>query len=445
MYYISVKRKDDIMASRNNHIGTVKGKNNPTKQRANTQVKGGTAVIPAGKNSINRTVKDNNIKGAVKNKVKEKRKPLAAIDIPFFVVVIILISFGLIMMFSASYAKAYTEYGGDSFAYIRKQIVFAVIGIVGMLIISFIDYHVLQNKKLVFLLLGVSLLMMLYCHFFGTIVNGARRWIYIGSQGFQPSEIMKFAMITFFSFIIAKNYDKMKKLTYGVAPFVTLLGIIAFFMMNQPHLSGTIIMMMVGFVMMFVGGTRGKHLFIMTISGVVGLIGVVIYLITQKGASYFENRINGFFNPMRDIKGDTYQTYQSLVTIGSGGLFGLGLGNSRQKYFYLPEAQNDFVFSVVCEELGFIGAMIIILLFVLFIFRGFYIASMSPDKFGMMLCVGLTAQIGIQALLNIAVVTNTIPNTGISLPFFSYGGTALIMQLLQMGVILNISRYAALE
>ncbi|NMB30632.1 MAG: FtsW/RodA/SpoVE family cell cycle protein, partial [Clostridiales bacterium] len=248
-----------------------------------------------------------------------------------------------------------------------------------------------------------------------------------------------------FSYIISVNYTKLNKFSYGIVPFMAVLGTVAGLMMVQPHLSGTIIICSIGIIMMFVGGSNIKHLMGIGVVGIIGLVVAVIVLIQVAGIGYFQVRIEGFLDPMSDVKDATFQTYQSLVTIGSGGIFGLGLGNSMQKFRYLPESHNDFVFSIVCEELGFIGAMLIIILFSLFIFRGFYIASKSPDKFGMMLAVGLTVQIGLQALLNIAVVTNSIPNTGVSLPFFSYGGTALMMQLFQMGIMLNISRHAALD
>ena len=365
-------------------------------------------------------------------------------DLPFFIIVIVLMTIGLVMMFSASYAWGYYE-NDDSFVYIRKQLLFAGVGIVGMLIASCVDYHFYRKKWIVFglFLSALGLLGIVAVQALGS--DKAVRWIYIGSFQFQPSELMKFAIVLLFAYIISVNYDKMNKFSYGIVPFALVLGVVAGLMMLEPHLSGTILIGCIGIIMMFVGGTNIKHLLAIGAVGVAGLIGVVLYLMESQGIGYFQTRIDGFLNPMSDPSDGTWQTMQSLITIGSGGLFGLGLGQSRQKYLYLPESQNDFVFAIVCEELGFVGAMVVILLFVLLIFRGFYIASKSTDKFGMMLVVGLTVQIGMQALLNIAVVTNSIPNTGISLPFFSYGGTALTMQLLQMGVILNVSRQAAIE
>ena len=196
---------------------------------------------------------------------------------------------------------------------------------------------------------------------------------------------------------------------------------------------------------MFVGGVRWKHIGILGVIGVIGIVALVLVKIKSDGFTYFETRFQSWLDPFSDEKGGTWQTTQSLIAIGSGGLFGLGLGGSRQKFMYLPESQNDFVFSIVCEELGFIGAVTVILLFALLVIRGLHIASKSRDKFGMLIALGITVQIGVQAFLNIAVVSNLIPNTGISLPFFSYGGTALVMQLAEMGIVLNVSRQASMD
>lgn len=280
----------------------------------------------------------------------------------------------------------------------------------------------------------------------GVTEGGATRWIVIGPINFQPSELMKFSIIILFSYLIVKNYNKMQKFSVGILPFGILLGIVVVLLMLQPHLSCTILICAIGVCLMFVGGVRWKHIFILCLLGV-GALALIVYMKTQgeDGFTYFQTRFQSWLDPFSDEKGGTWQTCQSLVAIGSGGLFGLGLGGSRQKFMYLPESQNDFVFSIVCEELGFIGAVTIILLFVLLIIRGFYIASKAKDRFGMLITIGITVQIGIQAFLNIAVVSNLIPNTGISLPFFSYGGTALIMQLAEMGIILNVSRQSSIE
>ena len=378
---------------------------------------------------------------------KAPRKPLkfrwGSMDLEFFIIIMCLMTFGLVMMFSASYSWGY--YAGDSLVYIRKQLFFTALGIFGMLGISMCDYHFLRKRWVTFGIFGVAFLLLILVLIIGTTINGAQRWLYIGPVIFKPSEVMKFAMIVLFSFIISANYKKMKEFQFGIVPFVVVMGVIALLMLMQPHLSGTVIMCAIGAAMMFVGGAKKKHLLLLALVGVIALAVVVLILIQAKGMSYFVTRFESWLDPNSDPQGDTYQTRQSLITIGSGGLFGLGLGNSRQKFRYFPESHNDFVFSIVCEELGFVGAMVVIILFVLFIMRGFKIATTAKDKFGMMLATGITIQIGLQALLNIAVVTNSIPNTGISLPFFSYGGTALVMQLCEMGIMLNISKQGTVE
>lgn len=371
-------------------------------------------------------------------KVKDRVKKVGSMDITFFVLVMVLLTFGLIMLFSASYAYAFYRYKGDSFHFIKRQALFAVVGVVGMLVISKIDYHLL--RKFVFWVFGIAYALLIVVLFMPPI-NNAHRWISLKVVTFQPSEIMKFAIILLFAHLISVNYKRMGTFAYGVLPFLFFLGIVAVVMLLEPHLSGTVLIMAIGLIMMFVGGTKYRYFALALAMVVLGVIAIVMI----KGIDYVQVRLAGWLDPFHDTQDDTYQTVQSLLAIGSGGLWGLGLGQSRQKFLYLPEPANDFIFSVVCEELGFIGATIIILLFVMFVYRGFVIASKAPDKFGTMLVVGLTVQIGIQAMLNIAVVSNTIPNTGISLPFFSYGGTALLFQLFQMGIILNVSRQCAIE
>lgn len=371
------------------------------------------------------------------------------IDYPFLLIVMILLVMGIIMMFSAGYAWAIREEGGDGTAYVRSQMTMAGIGLVGMFFASFFDYHWFRKPIIAygFYLMCVVLLLMCRVGPFKDPHHDSYRWVkFPGLPSFQPSELMKLAVIMLFAYLISVNYSKMKYFNYGIVPFLGFLGVVVALMMIQPHLSGTIIICSIGIIMMFVGGSRVKHLIILGLLGVAALAAALFILIEVKDFSYFEKRIMSWTDPFGAEASDaTWQTKNSLIAIGSGGLFGLGLGNSRQKFLYLPEAKNDFVFAVVCEELGFIGALMVIFLFLLFICRGMYIASKAPDKYGMMLAVGLTVQIGLQALLNIAVVTNTIPNTGVSLPFFSYGGTALIMQLVQMGIILNISRQSIIE
>ncbi|MBD5114016.1 MAG: putative lipid II flippase FtsW [Ruminococcaceae bacterium] len=378
-----------------------------------------------------------------KSRLKKTVWVRSGFDYPLFTIVLILLAFGLIMMFSASYAVAYAE-EGDSLFYLKKQAVFAVIGLIAMFGAANVDYHFFARKITVILLSGVSLALMAAVKIAGTTGNGAERWLRIGEITFQPSEILKFAVIVVFAYMIETRYKHLKDFKTGYIPFMVVLGVSCFVLMIQPHLSATVIVFAIGFSMMFVGGLNSKYL-VITIAVGIPLVVLGVMALKAMGYDYFDARILSFLDPEAEIRGDTFQTYQSLVTIGSGGLFGLGFGNSRQKYSYLPESQNDFIFPIICEELGFVGAALVILLFVIMIWRGFYICTKARDKFGMMLAFGITFQMGLQALLNIAVVTNAVPNTGIALPFFSYGGTALVMQLGEMGILLNVSRKAALK
>ena len=365
-------------------------------------------------------------------------------DLPFLVIVLILLVFGIIMMFSAGYAWAIHEEGGDGTSYVRHQTLMALVGLGCMIFVTCVDYHFYRKLWVVLgSFAGAIATCLLLFTPLGRVHNGAKRWLWVGFTEVQPSEVMKLAIIILFAYLISVNYNRMKPFKYGIVPFFIALAVVIGLLMLQPHLSCTILICVIGIIMIYVGGADFKKLLLIAGIGAIALVGIVIALIELKGVGYFQTRIEIWLDPFSDPTGDSWQTQNSLIAIGSGGLFGLGLGNSRQKFLYLPESKNDFVFAVVCEELGFIGAMMVIILFALFIFRGFYIASKAPDKFGMMLVVGVTIQIGLQAILNIAVVTNSIPNTGISLPFFSYGGTALIMQLAEMGIILNVSRQSA--
>lgn len=364
--------------------------------------------------------------------------------------IIALLVIGLLMMFSASYPAAIND-GMSGTYYAVRQLAFAAAGLIAMGILSIVNYHIFEKLWIsgTAFVIAVGMLIAVLIPGIGVNRNGATRWIGLGNSGFQfqPSEMMKIAIVLFFSMLIVRNGHRMTSFLYGIVPYLLMLGIVAGLMMMEPHLSGTLIIAVIALTLIFVGGARPLHFGILIAIGAVGLTAVVLYLMYSKGIGYFQNRILSWLDPFNEqyMQDETWQTCQSLIAIGSGGMFGLGLGSSRQKYQYLPEAQNDFVFAVLCEEFGFVGAVTVILLFCLLIFRGFYIAAKAKDKFGMLVAVGFTMHIGLQALLNIAVVSNAIPNTGISLPFFSYGGTALMMQLAEMGVLLNISRQARLD
>ena len=375
---------------------------------------------------------------AAKEHIFEPKKKRGKIDVTFLVLVLILLTFGLVMLFSASYAYAFYN-KGNSFYYIERQLFFAVMGVVAMLAVSQVNYKILQKYSL---LLFAGTLCLLVIVLFMRDKDGFARWIYIGDiLSFQPSEVAKFAIIVLFSHFAATNADKMGTFKYGVMPFALCLGVVVLLVIAERHLSGTIIIGALGIAMMWFGGTKLKYFGMLLAAGAAA---VAVILIVPTFMQYATARVTTWLDPYVDAQGDGYQTIQSLIAIGSGGLWGTGLGNSRQKYLYIPEPQNDFIFAVVCEELGFIGAAIVVILFALLVWRGFVIAMRCPDKFGSLLAAGCVMHVGMQVLLNIAVVTNTRPHTGISLPLFSYGGTALLMTLGEMGVVLSVSKKSAL-
>ncbi|MBR0183990.1 MAG: cell division protein FtsW [Clostridia bacterium] len=359
---------------------------------------------------------------------------------PFLILVLLLVTIGLVMMFSASYPNAFYLHKGDSFFFIRNQAIFAVMGLALMLFVSKLNYQSLKILHLPILITSFVLLLLVLAM---PPINGVRRWIQLGPIGFQPSEITKFAIILSFATLIDKNFEKMGTFRYGILPFLIIFLPSAALLAMEPHISCTVIVILLAAIMLFIGGIKLRW-FAYVLAPMMGFLGYLV-LFTNK-LTYANSRIAGWLNPFDSASGvDTWQTRQGLYAIGSGGIFGLGLGNSRQKYLYIPEPQNDFIFAVVCEELGFIGAVIILILFATLIWRGIVISIRAKDRFGTLLGLGLTMQVGMQMILNIAVVTNTIPNTGISLPFFSYGGTSLLMLLVQMGIILSISRGSNIE
>ena len=387
---------------------------------------------------------------APKKRVKRKEPGLriydGPIDMVFFSIVIVLLAFGIIMMFSASYVAGLSLNEPDGYHYVRTQAIAALIGILVMLVISFADYHILMNSRIVILGFTVAFVMMLLCFApepLGHSEAGAARWINIGSQSFQPSELMKAVLIVFLSYVIVKNPHNIGSFKKGVVPIILILGAVCGVMVLQRHISGLLIMAVLGLCVIFVGGMPWKRFMqLCAILLALAILMAMAYSAAKGGGlSYITDRITGMSQAEEgEITAESWQTAQSLIAIGSGGWFGLGFGESRQKYAWLPESQNDFIFPIIVEELGYIGGIAVIFLFGLFVYRGFYIAKKAPDKFGMLITAGITFQIGVQAFLNIGVACNAFPNTGISLPFFSYGGTALLMQLAEMGVVLAVSR-----
>ena len=358
----------------------------------------------------------------------------ANIDVTFLVILMILLAVGLTMLYSASYAQSEYDTGYTvSTRYLQKQAVCAVIGLTAMLFLSRIppDFWL----RFAWPLYGISIVLLLSVLLFGQSVNGARRWINIAGIQFQPSEIAKFTMIVLFARLTKGFGRDAKKFRYGVLGFGgALLGILVPLALEK-HLSAIMLMGLVAVVMMFVAGTDPKWL----LAGAGAAAVFVVVYITLMG--YAGDRVTAWLHPEQD-PGDTgYQILQSLYAIGSGGLFGRGFGKSRQKYLYLPFQYNDYIFAIICEELGLLGAVLIVMLFGALILRGYWIALRAPDRFYTVLCAGLITLIAVQTVLNLAVVTNLLPSTGIALPFFSYGGTALAVNLGEMGVVLSISRY----
>ena len=358
------------------------------------------------------------------------------IDYTLLITVLLLLSMGLIMVLSASSPTALSE-GRSSYAYFIRQALFAGIGIVAMIIISKIDYRI--YKKFYLLAYIASVILLVAVMAIGKETNGAKRWIYITkSLSFQPSEFVKLFMIIFFATILTKNKDNLKDFFNGWVKHLIMLVPIIGLLIFEPHLSASIVIIGICMIMMFLAGCK---LWQIIVPGVV--IGIPVFLIgifkIQKFAHALK-RITTFMNPWEDKLGAGWQVTQSLYAIGSGGIFGLGLGQSKQKYLYLPEPQNDFIFSVMAEELGFVGCVFVIILFAILIWRGILTAMKAPDMFGSLLAVGITSLIGIQTIINIAVVTSSMPATGMPLPFFSYGGTALFILLCEVGILLNVSR-----
>ena len=371
----------------------------------------------------------------VRAALSQKLASQPPMDLPFLLLILTLVAFGLVMLGSASWAVGLYR-RGDAYAYLRPQLLFAAVGLAALWAASRVDYHIYH--RLAWPLLGLSLVLLTVVLFMPEY-NGCKRWIVLPGLGtLQPSEIAKFSVVLVFSHIIALNQSRMDQFRVGVLPFVAILGVVAVLMLLEPHLSGTLLILAIGAVLMFVGGT-GLRWFGLAGAGALTALSLALVLLPDL-VPYAADRLSSWLDPFADPLGDGHQTIQSLYAIGSGGATGLGLGNSRQKHLYVPEPQNDFIFSILCEELGFVGAALVLVLFFLLLWRGLVIAVRAPDKFGALLAVGFVVQVCLQAVLNIAVVTNTIPNTGISLPFFSSGGTSLMMLLGEMGIVLSVSR-----
>lgn len=447
-------------------------------------------------------VNQNEIKNRRVNKrALPKRKMIVqkvgGVDRPFLICIILLLCMGTVMVFSSSYPYAKENFG-DSYRFAKMQILFAIAGVFVMTVVAkFVDYHLIRRFSKV--IMGVGIVLLILVLIMGNDAKGAVRWLQVGPISVQPSEIMKFAVVLFFadyadryaakisrpdrlyenrisiiltlafvgiglvSFILIPNrivgavllflsfafaifvVSKMKVkeelpgIYYGIFPYIGVLGVVGFLLYLQPHLSGLVIIAAIIFCMMVIGGTKIRYL----MTGiVVGVLGVVVLALSM---SHSSSRLEVWRNPFDHLLEGGWQPAQSLYAIGSGGIVGVGFGNSHQKHLYLPEPQNDYIFSIWCEEMGFIGALFLICVFIFFIYRGIVIGLRAPDRFSSMLVIGIIMHVGLQVILNIAVVTNTLPSTGISLPFFSYGGSSLIILLAEMGVVLSVSRMSQIE
>ena len=365
-----------------------------------------------------------------------------SVDFTLVITVLLLLSLGLVMVLSASSPTALQKYDKSYYFFIR-QLIFAVLGIFGMYFVSKIDYRIYQKfYKHAWILSAILLVLVLVI---GTDSHGAKRWIDLGFTTFQPSELVKFFMIIFYGGILVKDRDELGKFWKGLVKHVLFLAPIIGLLLLEPHVSTSMVIIITCCIMMIMAGCKFWQFLMSGVIAVggIGSIATVLYATSdafKKQFQYIVTRFITFTDPWQDATGDGWQIIQSLYAIGSGGLFGAGLGESKQKYLYLSEPHNDFIFSVLAEELGFVGCILVFVLFAVFIWRGVLIAMKAPDMFGSLVAIGITSLVGVQVIINVAVVTSSMPVTGMQLPFFSYGGTALFILLCEVGVLLSISR-----
>ena len=360
----------------------------------------------------------------------KKRPP----DFVLFLTVLMLLSVGLVMVFSASEYVTMVRYG-DSFYFFKRQLLWALFGLAGMIFTMNFDYFKLKRWIGPIVGLGFVLMIMVLLPGIGMEVNGSRRWINLGFMAFSPAELVKICLIMFVAFGLSRNAHKLESFTHGLLPYLIFMGIAAGLILLQPDLGTAVVLCGTICIMFFAAGAKLTHLG--GIAGM-GLAAVAAAIILEP---YRMSRFLAFLDPEKDPQGTGYHIIQSLYALGSGGLFGMGLGQSKQKFLYLPENHTDFIFAILGEELGFIGASLVVLLFIMFVWRGLKIAVTSPDPFGSLLAAGITSGIALQALINMGVVTGSMPVTGVPLPLISYGGTSLLFTLMGIGIVLNISKY----
>jgi cell division protein FtsW len=371
-----------------------------------------------------------------KNKKIKKKK---SVDFILLIATVSLVFIGIIMVFSSSWPEAMVEFN-NGYYFLKKQLISATVGFIAMLVLMNLNYKIFKKFALPLFILSQLSGLLLFTPL-GVELKGATRWINLGFTTFMPSDAIKVGSVIFFAKFLAEKKDNINSLLKGTFPAIILIGISCLIILIQPDLGTTVTLGATLMAMFFVAGMKLSHLVFM----IGGAAGFLFYAITGEGNEYRMRRWTTFLDPFKDKLGDGWQVVQSLYALGSGGLFGLGLGKSRQKFFYIPEAYNDFILSIIGEELGLLGTLLVLFLFFILIWRGVIIALKTEDLFGCYLASGITALIAIQALINIAVVTSSIPTTGITLPFISYGGTSLLFYLASVGILLNISRYAKLD
>lgn len=346
-----------------------------------------------------------------------------------------LLTIGIVMVYSAGSVLAFHNYG-DSFYFVKRQLLFAGLGLAAMFFMMNFDFRILKKYSKVLLLVCFGLLVIVLIPGIGVVRGGARSWLGISSFGIQPSEFMKLGMILFLSYLLSKEDYRITHFTRGLLPPLGMIGAAFGLIMLQPDLGTGTVMFGASLLIVFTAGARIKHLAGLAALGVLGFVGLIL------AAPYRLQRITAFLDPWSDPLGAGYQIIQSLYAIGPGGLAGLGLGMSRQKYSYVPEPQTDFIFSILAEELGFIGGLLVLILFLILVWRGMRVAMTVDDLFGSLLAVGIVGMVGIQVVINIGVVIGLMPVTGITLPLISYGGSSLTLMLTALGILLNISRFA---
>jgi len=376
---------------------------------------------------------------SLKSKLKFRTKEYDGVrqpppDYSLLVIILMLLCFGLVMVFSASSANAHYMYN-DATYFFKRQLIWAIAGVIVMWLVAGFNYKTIKRYANLLFVVTVVMLLLVLIPGIGKVANGARRWLGVGSFTFQPSEFAKLTLIMFLAKSITIYPERINSLTNGYLRYMGIIVSVAGIVLLQPHMSGAVVIGAGGVIVLFAAGFKLRY-FVCT-----GLAAVPVMWKLATGSAYRLARITAFRDPFANMLDETWQIAQSLYAIGSGGLFGLGLGQSRQKFLYLPEPQNDFVFAIVCEELGFIGAIFVMFLFALLIWKGIMIAKKAPDEFSALTATGITSLVAVQVLMNIAVVTASMPVTGVPMPFFSYGGSSLVILLMEMGILLNISRY----